>query len=71
MFNELGPDTMFFNIQTSDMACQTTHTSKTGPSKNSRKPKCQTKRMDMWLVIRKRDKKLIKKLKKQLLKKSK
>ena len=63
MTNELGPDTMFFNIQTSEMACQTTHKPH---SKTNRKPKCQTKRMDMWLVIRKRDKKLIQKLKKQL-----
>ena len=72
MTHEMEPDTMYFNIQTSEMACQTTNltsktgTSKTGPSKSSRKPKCQTKRMDMWLVIRKRDKKLIQKLKKQL-----
>ena len=63
MTNELSPDTMFFNIQTSEMACQTTHKPH---SKTNRKPKCQTKRMDMWLVIRKRDKKLIQKLKKQL-----
>ena len=60
MTNELGPDEMFFNIQTSEMACQT------HPSKISQRPKCLTRRMDMWLAIRKRDKKIIKKLKKQL-----